>query len=1092
VLHVHRSDRADGLVEALCSLLSAPPADPFTPEVVSVATRGMERWISQRIGDRLGVCANVEFPFPRRLVGDAVAVASGVDPERDPWLPERAVWPLIEVVDERLGEPWLEALAAHLGDPEDELRRGRRYAAVRHLADLFDRYALHRPDMVRGWVGGDRERWQARLFCCLRERIGIPSPAERLAAACDRLRAEPSVSALPDRLALFNLTRLPAGYRAVLEALAAEREVHLFLLHPSAALWDRVAAAPPPSSPRREDDPTAALPVNRLLASWGQDAREMQLVLAGAGAADHLHAVEDRADTLLGRIQADVRADRFPPPPADPDGRPLLDESDDSVQVHACHGRARQVEVLRDAILHLLQADRSLQPRDVIVMCPDIETFAPLVHATFGAAATAEEDDALPPDVRPPDLRVRLADRSLRQTNPVLGVVAQLLELADQRLTASQVLDFANREPVRRRFGLDDDDLVRIEDWVAESGIRWGLDAEHRRPFGLQALEHGTWRAGLDRVLLGVAMTEDERRLFGGVLPVDDVESGAIDLAGRFAELVERLGAALDALRGPLPVAEWTSLLAETTDLLTDVGARDAWQRVELQRILDDVAGRSTTATELSLREVRSLFADRLAGRPTRANFRTGHLTVCTLMPMRSVPHRVVCLLGLDDNVFPRRAPRDGDDLLLEDPHVGERDPRAEDRQLTLDALMAAREKLIVTYTGNDERTNAVRPPAVPVGELLDVVDRTVRLASGRRARTAVLRRHPLQPFDPRNFDARRPWRFDRVALAGARALEGDRPEPPPFLARPLDVPPSPLVELEDLVRFVQHPVKAFLRLSLGLSLGDFSTELSDSLPVQLEGLDRWGVGQRLLDAVLEGCDPRAATKAEIARGLLPPRVLGKPVIDEVWPTVGAIADAARAELGDMEASSVEARATVGGRVVGGTVPNVRNDVLRTATYSRIAPKHRLAAWARLLVLTVGDPSREWRAVTIGKARDGDGVAVVRIPPLDRSFAEARLLELLDLFDRGMREPLPLACKTSEAYARVGLRAACSEWESGFNRSGEDAEPEHQLAFGGVRSFDDLRAEPPAADERWDPTEPSRFGRYAKRLWQHLLDVEER
>ena len=202
--------------------------------------------------------------------------------------------------------------------------------------------------------------------------------------------------------------------------------------------------------------------------------------------------------------------------------------------------------MLRDAILHLLEDDAALEPRDVIVMCPDIETFAPLIQATFGAGEVTADDDqdemeALPADIRPPDLRVRLADRALRQTNPVLGVVARLIDLAQERVTASQVLDLVDREPVRRRFGLDDDDLARIEDWVADSGIRWGLDAAHRAPFKLDALAAGTWRSGLDRVLVGVTMTEEGNRLFEGVLPLDDVDSGSIDLAGRFAELVDRL-----------------------------------------------------------------------------------------------------------------------------------------------------------------------------------------------------------------------------------------------------------------------------------------------------------------------------------------------------------------------------------------------------------------------------------------------------------------------------------------------------------------------------------------------------------------------
>ncbi|HEV2812376.1 MAG TPA: exodeoxyribonuclease V subunit gamma, partial [Solirubrobacteraceae bacterium] len=691
MLHVHRADRADGLVEALRDLLAAPPPDPFAPEVVSVPTRGMERWISQRLSDRLGVCANVEFPPPRRLVADAVAVAAGVDPDADSWLPERSVWPLLDVVDERLSEPWLATLAAHLGDGTDPLRQGRRFPVVRHLAELFDRYATHRPEMVREWAagGGLDGHWQPRLWHCLRERIGEPGPAERLRDACARLRSEPGVVDLPARVSLFNLTRLPAGYRDVLVALAAERDVHLFLLHPSAALWERIGS---PEVVRRAADPTVATPRNRLLASWGQDAREMQLVLAGAGATEHHHPVEHRQDTLLARVQADVRADRLPPGeplPGDEDRRPLLDAGDRSIQVHACHGRSRQVEVLRDAVLHLLEDDATLEPRDVIVMCPDVETFAPLIHATFGAAAAADDDDGLPADLRPPDLRVRLADRSLRQTNPVLGVVAQVLDLAGERVTASQVLDLCGREPVRRRFGFDDDDLVRLEDWVAQSGIRWGLDAEHRRPFDLQALGHGTWRAGLDRVLLGVTMTEDGRRLFEGVLPLDDVDSGVIDLAGRLAELVDRLGATLDAMAVPKDVGAWADALAAAADLLTAVGPLDAWQRAELQRILDDVASEAASGSgnALSLPEMRSLLSERLAGRPTRANFRTGHLTVCTLVPMRSVPHRVVGLLGLDDGAFPRKAPRDGDDLMLVDPRIGERDPRSEDRQLLLDAV---------------------------------------------------------------------------------------------------------------------------------------------------------------------------------------------------------------------------------------------------------------------------------------------------------------------------------------------------------------------------------------------------------------------
>ncbi len=804
MLHVHRAERADRLADGLAETLRGPLGDPFAPDVVAVPTRGIERWLTQRLSTRLGttggrrdgVCANVEFPFPGRLIQGALAAATGIDPEHDPWVAERAVWPLLEVVDECLGEPWLATLARHLegarGDPEDPMRR---FGAVRHIADLFDRYGVHRPEMVRAWAGGDKnDDWQAELWRRLRARIGAPSPAERLAPARERIRGDPGLLDLPARLSLFGLTRIPRSYLDVLAAIAKERDLHLFVLHPSPALWASVAEELQHGSPiaNRREDRTAVLAANRLLASWGRDVRELQLVLAHAGeGGDHHHELPAaETETLLTRIQADIREDRQPPGPPLPgerDARVALSPADRTVQIHACHGRARQVEVLRDVVLHLLEDDPTLEPRDVIVMCPDIETFAPLIQATFGSGRHADDDDEDGGEAAQgglPHLRVRLADRSLRQTNPVLGVVSQLLALADQRATASQVLDLAGREPVRRRFGFDDDDLARMQEWVAESGIRWGFDAPHREPFKLGALHANTWRRGLDRMLVGVAMTEEDSRLVQGVLPLDDVDSGAIDLAGRFAEFVDRVQAAADALIDPKPVARWVDAIGRAADSLTATSERDSWQRRELQRLLGDVDaeagdGASSGDPELELADVRVLLADRLRGRPTRANFRTGHLTVCTLVPMRSVPHRVVCVLGLDDGEFPRRTRRDGDDLLLAEPHVGDRDPRTEDRQMLLDALMAATERLIITYTGNDERTNVRRPPAVPIGELLDIVEQTVSSERGA-PRDQVVVRHPLQPFDPRNFVPGklvpdRPWSFDPQALAGAQALRRPR-----------------------------------------------------------------------------------------------------------------------------------------------------------------------------------------------------------------------------------------------------------------------------------------------------------------------------
>jgi exodeoxyribonuclease V gamma subunit len=1135
VLHVHRSDRADELVARLAELVAAPLDDPMQPEVVSVPTRGIERWLTQQLSGQLGaregrhdgVCANVVFPFPGVLVNRALAAASDSDPDADPWTPDRSVWPLMELVEENFDEKWLASLAEHIRKSRT-VEESKRFSSVRRVADLFDRYAVHRPDMLQRWADGipqlgegSEASWQVDLWLRLRDWIGPPSPAERLRDACRKLRQDRGLVDLPDRFSLFGLTRLPASYLDVLEALGARRDVHLFLLHPSPALWDRLQSEVGPASRLlfRREDPTAAMPNNPLLASWGRDAREMQLVLGGAVSYGRdPEEVGSGPRTLLHQIQEDVRADRQPSGDggfgAEADPRPLLAEGDDSICIHACHGRSRQVEVVRDAILHELDADPKLELRDVIIMCPDIENFAPLIEATFGARHGIDG-----PEDATSQLEIRLADRSLRRTNPLMGVLAEVLDLAGARMTATQVIDLAGREPVRRRFRFSDDDLTRLEEWVREAHVRWGFDAEHREAFRLGGIGANTWRAGLDRILLGVAMADERELLFEGTAPLDDVDTADIDLAGRLAEFVERLRSATDDLAPLRTIDEWAKTLAGISDSLSTPAPQDIWQRAQLTALLEKVVNEATSErgvspVVLSCDDVRSILAQRLKGQPTRANFRTGHLTVCTLVPMRSIPHKVVCLLGLDDGSFPRHIERDGDDLTALEPRVGDRDVRSEDRQLLLDALLAARERLIITYTGRDERTNARRPPAVPVGELLDVVDRTVRVEEGP-ARDAIIVTHPLQPFDALNYEpgalvAGRPWSFDTVHLDGARAARASREVAAPFLSGPLPER-SGAVSLDLLDRFVQHPVRVFLRERLGVSLFDRTRDFEDAIPIALNGLSVWEVGERILRARLGGADWATCRAAEVARGGLPPGELAEPSLLDMEHDVEALVQASATSDGGTAATSVVVDLELSGLAdLAGVVQGVRGDVVHLVTYRRMQPALRLSAWVQLLAVTAAQPERPFSAVTIGRteARSSRTVSIAEIAPLGldpasrKKNAEAQLRRLLELFRLGMAQPLPLYCKTSAAYAAARVAgsddadaAARQKWESSFEIDLEDKDRAHQLALGGLLSYNDMvSCSGPLSDdedgEAFDPSERTRFGFYARLLWEGLLDHE--
>ena len=1100
-LHVHRAERTDVLAAALADLLATPPDDAFAQDLVVVPAKGVERWLSQRLSHRLGrgtrdgdgVCAGVRFVNPRSLVG----LLLDVDAD-DPWHPDHLVWPLLAVIDDSLDEPWCAPVARHLGhglDPEqEEVRRGRRFTVAQRLARLFASYADQRPGLLADWTEGrDTDghgapldpdlAWQPHLWRGMCARIDAPTPGARQAETVRRLSEEPGSFDLPDRLSLFGHTRMSVTQIDLLAALGRHRDVHVWLPHPSPELWsalEQVCGQLP-----RDHDLTAHQVGHPLLAALGRDGRELQALLTGAGAevVDALPA-PPRPATLLGWLQHDITTNRLPTP-AELDRRRPADD-DRSVQVHACHGPSRQVEVLREVLVGLLDDDPTLEPRDIVVMCPDVETFAPLISAAFGLADVVGDEGH--PAHR---LRVRLADRALPSVNPLLALGVRLVELSGSRVTATELLDLLASPPVRARFRLTDDDLTRVTRWVSSAGIRWGLDAEQRSAYAMERFPHNTWRAGLDRILLGVAMSEEDHRHIGTALPLDDVASGDIDLAGRLAEFADRLGECLASLREAHGVEEWMSALRVGVRRVGDVPSGDAWQVAQFERELARIEqSAGTGSASLGIADVRALFDARLGGRPTRANFRTGTLTVCTMVPMRSVPHRVVCLVGLDDGVVPRAGFVDGDDALARRPLTGERDVRSEDLQLLLDAIMAATETLVVTYTGADEHTGLSVPPAVPLGEILDSLD-TVTAAP---IRDRVLVRHPLQAYDARNvtpgaLGVPGPFSFDRAALRAAEAARGVRRRPAPFLDGSL-TPRTPAdVNLDDLKTFLLNPVRTFLRTRLDVSAPLEAEELSDAIPIDLGGLEKWGVGDRILRDLLAGQDAEATCTAELLRGTVPPGNLGYTALRQIVEEAGSLY-AATGEVRSGAERSVDVEVDLGGgRRLTGTVTGVWGRRVVTLGYSRLSAKQRLSTWVDLLALSSTYHDQHWTGHAVGRSKAGPSRALQG--PVDHRAVDW-LRDLVALRDLGLTMPMPApvktACAWAEAHARQlrgddmsPERAAAREWvtdpDNRWGITGEDDEVSHRQVYGDRAPLQRLV--------------DTGLGSAARRIWEPVLQHEK-
>jgi exodeoxyribonuclease V gamma subunit len=1118
-LYLHRAERADRLVNALGDLLSTPLPDPFATEIISVPTRGVERWLSQGLAQRLGalpgrsdgVCIGVSFPSPRRLVAWALD-GRAHEEDVDPWRPQRAVWPLLRVIDRCRNEPWAAVLWHYLGGSGqsrelDALRARRRWSTARHLAELFATYATVRPVMIDSWSQGrdvdasgaplppDRA-WQAELWRRLRNELGMASQAERLGAALTRLQREPGSSDLPKRLSVFGATRLDPDHLRVLSVLADHRDVHLWLAHPSPAFWEGLKAAAQSNGLRakqplrRSNDSTEALVRHRLLACLGRDVRELQLALTtiNPNPADVHHPAEpNEPTTLLSWLQADIAANREPRPRNE---LPLIAAADLSVQFHACHGPDRQVEVLREVLVGLLADDTTLEPRDIVVMCPDIEKFAPLIAASFGL--DTRDAQAEHPGHR---LRVRLADRSLRQLNPLLALVSRLVALADSRVGSSALLDLCAASPVARKFSFSQDDLERLRDLVPRAGVRWGFDTAHRSRFQMGEFRQNTWAAGLERLLLGVTMDETGQHFIGTTLPLDDVDAGDVDLVGRLAELVARLNMLTAACHTTQPLNAWVELFKKAIELLASVSPTDSWQLSHASHELGDLALGADEAVDVSLglAEVSALLSDAFRGRASRANFRTGTLTVCTMLPMRSVPHRVVCLLGVDDGVFPRRPLPDGENIVSDEEWIGDHDVRSEDRQLLLDAIMSARDRLVVIFAGSDPRSGAEIPPAVPIGELLDALDATARTEDGAAIRTKITTRHPLQPFDAANFapgglGSTDRFSFDRAGLRAVRAASGKRiAAADVFGGKPLaELDDHGVVTLSDLVRFFNHPIRALLRDRAGLSVIRPDESPDEQIPVRLTGLDAWSIGDRLLRLRVAGHAPEALIAAEWRRGYLPPRGLGQRAIREINDQVEQLVQTAQPLLTDHPAP-YEVLAEVAGMRLTGSVGSVVGDSVVHVGYSRLAAKHRLQAWLELLALTVTEPRRGWRAISIGRG------GCSQLGPVDPTWAGRVLADLIDLRATGLREPIPFSPKTSAEYAALRFRDRSPHL---YRRQleklwAEERDEAYERFFGRGANLDVLLTEPSiASEERGNLAEPSRFGTLARRVFQPLISVE--
>jgi exodeoxyribonuclease V gamma subunit len=759
--------------------------------------------------------------------------------------------------------------------------------------------------------------------------------------------------------------------------------------------------------------------------------------------------------TLLSCIQSDVLylRDR-----GGNDARHLVAAGDSSVQIHSCHSPVREMEVLYDSLLDLVERDPHLMPKDILVMAPDVEAYAPYIQAVFG---TPEEESARFP--------FSIADRNAGRESRLVNAFFQILDLCSSRMTASDVMTTVESRPVRERFGFVEADLHLVRRWIRESGIRWGIDGEFRRRCGLPPSEQNTWKMGLDRLLLGYAMSEENERMFHGILPYGAVEGGETAALERLVIFCDRLFGYVKAFEQVRAVNEWANVLTELIDDFLIVpgsdGPESRWLKERIADLKEHGHGPGENEKTVDLSAIRWYLARSLEETGLGRGFLSGGITFCAMLPMRSIPFKVICLVGMNSDAYPRKSNSVGFDLMVRSPRRGDRSRRRDDRYLFLEALLSAREVLYISYVGQSMRDNSVRPPSVLVSELTDYIEKGFRFADGD-IRNHVVTTHRLQPFNHAYFQAEgRHFSYSKTHAQVAEAGK-NRQKASPFVSRGLRAPEEEggQVSLTDLCRFFFNPAKFFLNRRLNMALEDEGAVLEDEEAFEVSGLERYKLEQDLVERALSGQVLEGALTATQAAGILPHGVVGECLYKRICRQAEEFVQKTRPYLCGCR-SVLHLDLNVSDIQLYGELNHVYGNGPVFWRYALLQPKDRLWAWIHhLATQAVADIPKKVTTV-IGLVERGKDKrrrwTGVQFDPV--SNASVLLEDLLRIYKSGLGRAVPFFPETSWAYAYRFQRSGSSDaakrvagqvWRGSLYHRGEGDDPYCRLCFRDVPPLD--------------------------------------
>ena len=1051
--YLYTGNKLEVLAEkVLCnSLLSTPLSDPLKKEKIIVQNQGMAAWLKLQIAKYRPICANMEFPFLNSFINEILTTTlpQNIQPDNEYFLPDTLTWRLFELLSDKKDD--YPELSSYIRGGNIEIKQ---YQLAERIAHSFDQYEIFRPDLLIQWkksiIQKKENEWQAVLWKELTQ-----NKISRSEGFLNFFKSADLTKIDCERIFIFGITTMPALYLDFFQKLGSSSslDIHFFYLTPCQENWKYTF------SNREEANIVRKLAVNNsyneeffidkgnpLLGTFGRVGREFfSTMLEVTDYNDNDNFMEPSTNTMLGLIQYNVLTNT----PVDYKIKHNINKNDKSIQIHNCHNQMREIEILYDNLLDIIRTDITIQPRDIIVITPDISGYAPFIKSVF-------DRKNFETDKIQATLPYSLSDVKVAKNSKIINTFFNILGLKNSKFKVSEILDILETEAVRDAFEIEDKELDYVRKWIKESGMRWGINSEHRTELQLPGFSENSLENGIKRLMLGFAMEDDNSIYQNSIIPYDDIEISNAELLGKLSRFLQSLFKLRNTLSAINTIENWNKQLNEIVDFYF-INNNDTFRDISLLRKafnnLEKTALNADLNKLVSLDIIKIYLLKTIDTESINEGFLRGKITFCTMLPMRSIPAKTICMLGINDGEFPRQERKLGFNIIDKDIRICDRSKRYEDRYIFLESILAAKNILYISYIGQNDKSNDTSPPAAPICELIDHITQLF----DNNVTDNIVTEHKLQAFNRLYFQNKslKLFSYSETDCRAAKTLTVKQVKR--LIFKESDIPESKKVKnitLDELIYFFKNPCKSLLTKTMNISIyTDDSLIPSDTEPLELDGLEHYSINQDIINSLLENTDKDDLYLRLKLTDRLPIGHEGVNVFNKNYGNVIELFNKSKKGLKSPKellenSASRYFELNVDCTVLSGKLNNINSEDQQV--YFQVAGKSGkriLEAWIRHLVFTaasLGDTTFSF----IGKS--ADKLHAEKYSGMSQKEALEILTEIIKIYKEGSVHPLPFFPNTSYTYA-AAKKKKLSNTKKTFvgdnHQNGEIEDPYIKLCF---------------------------------------------